>query len=194
MLISAFRCCTALKNHVPFFLIIENSRKHQCLYSLSLMKTAFCLYLLKGLFTLHILLSSALICSRFKVFHPNGSSPPRLCQSTILLSHFPQLREWAHLPWRWMTDRSAVLATSIQTTGGTGTWLGFFSKRKLQETKESENEWRAERKDIDSVRNCFFVSPSVKHVFCLQPWGSFYRHVLFKMTKSRSLSVPLCSS
>lgn len=157
-----------------------------------------CLYLLKGLFTLHILLSSALICSRFKVFHPNGSSPPWLCQSTILLSHFPQLRQWAHLPWRWMTDRSTVLATSIQRTGGIATWLGFFSKKKLWKTKESEKECRAERKDIIVVcfssSNCFFVSPSVKHVFCLQPWGSFHRHVLFKMTKSSSLSVPLCSS
>lgn len=52
-------------------------------------ESRLCLCLLEGLFTLRILFSSALICSGFKVFRPAVSSPPRLCQSPILLSHFP---------------------------------------------------------------------------------------------------------
>lgn len=133
------------ENSCPFSLIIENSRKPHCLYSLSLTKAAFvCISDNGNVYVPYPSPFSALICSGFKVFHPTVSSPPQLCQSNILLSHFPQLREWDRLSKREMTDRVAALATSIQTTIERRKWLGFW--RKLQETKDSEKERRGGKK------------------------------------------------
>lgn len=82
------------ENSCPFSLIIGNSRKPHCPYSLSLTKAAFVCTADNGnVYAPYPSPFSALICSGFKVFHPTVSSPPQLCQSNILLSHFPQLRE-----------------------------------------------------------------------------------------------------
>lgn len=51
------------------------------------------LFVLRRLFMLHILPSSVLSCSTFEASSSTVSSPSPLCQSTILLSHFPQLRQ-----------------------------------------------------------------------------------------------------
>lgn len=99
-LIPAFRCCPpCTKSNLFIFSPQKKINVWTVFHSLSFSHVGcLCLFLLKRLFTLHILLSSALICSTFQVFHPTVSSPSPSCQSTILLSHFPQPRQWARLP------------------------------------------------------------------------------------------------
>lgn len=65
------------ENSCPFSLIIENSNKPHCLYSLSLMKAVFvCISDNGDVYAPYPSPFFALICSGFKVFHATVSSPP----------------------------------------------------------------------------------------------------------------------
>lgn len=168
-------------------------------------ESRLCLCLLEGLFMLCILFSSALICSGFKVFRPVVSSPPRLCQSPILLSHVPPTAGVNLSPPPERNDWQVCGVNNIHSHNRSmeGEKKSFFSPQMTDKRTEKMSRG-AEREDIIFIMTCLCgwsymefiifgcLSPLPQLIFAPVSW--YFHQILRNRSNKDAVSADLLPS